>query len=138
MSTGIPEGYRMNSEGHLVPISAIKAQHLLEDELVDKLSAEAARFWRHTADDIGAFYSHFIPEAITPDHWLVAAVGLEAALKIAENIGGERLIHIPLAGTGRRKQLADEIRRLSGLNYSNAQIAQQLRIAKAQLGDILA
>ncbi len=62
MNTAIPDGYRMNGDGHLVPISAIRPQQILEDELVEKifgyarkLSAEVSRFWQHTADDVDAF-----------------------------------------------------------------------------------
>ncbi len=68
------------------------------------------------------------PETITSDHWLAIAVGLDAAIKIARNIGEERLIHIPLGGTGARGSLHREIIKLSRSGYSNAQIARNLRI----------
>ncbi len=51
-----------DGKGALVPVSLIKAQHLLEDELVRKvmgyaiaLSAQVARFKEHTFDDLGQF-----------------------------------------------------------------------------------
>jgi hypothetical protein len=54
--------YMQDSKGGLVPISLIKPQHLLQDELVRKiigyaiaLSDQVGRFKAHTFDDIGAF-----------------------------------------------------------------------------------
>lgn len=54
--------YMTNAEGHLVPKELVKAEHLLEDQMVRKiigfakeLSAQIARFKGHTADDIGTF-----------------------------------------------------------------------------------
>lgn len=67
---GIPDGkiivdgveYMRDGKGGLVPVTLIKAQHLLEDELVRKvmgyaiaLSAQVARFKEHTFDDLGQF-----------------------------------------------------------------------------------
>ena len=37
----LPEGYRMNAKGHLVPVSEIKAIDLLRDELVLKIAQKA-------------------------------------------------------------------------------------------------
>lgn len=54
--------YLPDAKGALVPVSLIKPQHLLEDELVRKvmghavaLSEQVARFKEHTFDDLGAF-----------------------------------------------------------------------------------
>ena len=54
--------YMRDGKGALVPVSLIKPQHLLEDELVRKvmgyaiaLSAQVARFKEHTFDDLGQF-----------------------------------------------------------------------------------
>ena len=54
--------YLPDAKGALVPVSLIKPQHLLEDELVRKvmghavaLSDQVARFKEHTFDDLGAF-----------------------------------------------------------------------------------
>lgn len=40
-ATPVPAGYLRNSAGHLVPESLVKAEHLLEDELVRRLHAAA-------------------------------------------------------------------------------------------------
>lgn len=68
--TTIPNGrteisgveYLPDAKGALVPVSLIKPQHLLEDELVRKimghaiaLSEQVSRFKEHTFDDLGAF-----------------------------------------------------------------------------------
>lgn len=54
--------YMSDGKGNLVPVSLIKPQHLLEDQLVRKimgyaiaLSEQVARFKEHTFDDIGGF-----------------------------------------------------------------------------------
>lgn len=54
--------YMADGKGNLVPVGLIKAQHLLEDQLVRKimgfamaLSDQVARFKAHTFDDIGGF-----------------------------------------------------------------------------------
>lgn len=54
--------YLADAKGALVPVSLIKPQHLLQDEMVRKimgyavaLSDQVARFKAHTFDDIGAF-----------------------------------------------------------------------------------
>lgn len=54
--------YLADAKGALVPVSLIKPQHLLQDEMVRKimgyavaLSEQVARFKAHTFDDIGAF-----------------------------------------------------------------------------------
>lgn len=54
--------YMPDAKGSLVPIDMIKAQHLLQDEVVRKiagyaveLSGQVARFKTHTFDDIGGF-----------------------------------------------------------------------------------
>lgn len=54
--------YMSDAKGALVPVSLIKPQHLLEDELVRKvigfavaLSEQIARFKQHTFDDLGGF-----------------------------------------------------------------------------------
>ena len=39
----VPEGYRQNAKGHLVPITEIKAIDLLRDELVLKIAEKALR-----------------------------------------------------------------------------------------------
>ena len=51
-----------DAKGGLVPVSLVKPQHLLEDELVRKimghavaLSEQVARFKEHTFDDVGAY-----------------------------------------------------------------------------------
>lgn len=51
-----------DAKGALVPVSLIKPQHLLEDEVVRRimgfavaLSAQIARFKEHTFDDLGGF-----------------------------------------------------------------------------------
>ncbi|MEO1000091.1 MAG: DUF3164 family protein [Pseudomonadota bacterium] len=41
MSTEIPEGYRKDAKGNLVPVAKIKTEHLLEDELVVEMVAQA-------------------------------------------------------------------------------------------------
>lgn len=58
----IPEGYRKDAKGRLVPIDMIKETDILEDQLVgkilgyaDELSAQIARFKGHTFDDVAAF-----------------------------------------------------------------------------------
>lgn len=66
----IPDGRQMvgdaafmaDAKGGLVPVTLIKPQHLLEDELVRKvighamaLSDQVARFKEHTFDDLSAF-----------------------------------------------------------------------------------
>ncbi len=68
--TPIPNGrtmigdveYLPDAKGALVPVSLIKPQHLLEDEMVRKimgfaidLSDQVARFKEHTFDDLGQF-----------------------------------------------------------------------------------
>jgi len=54
--------YMPDAKGTLTPVEMIKAQHLLQDEVVRKiighaveLSAQIARFKGHTFDDIGGF-----------------------------------------------------------------------------------
>jgi hypothetical protein len=54
--------YMRDGKGGLIPVSMIKPQHLLEDELVRKiigyavaLSDQVARFKGHLYDDIGGF-----------------------------------------------------------------------------------
>lgn len=54
--------YLPDAKGSLVPVSLIKPQHLLEDELVRKvmghaiaLSDQVSRFKEHTFDDLGGF-----------------------------------------------------------------------------------
>ncbi|MEM8553997.1 MAG: DUF3164 family protein [Pseudomonadota bacterium] len=39
--TPVPEGYMRNAQGHLIPKEKVKPQHLLEDEMVQGLFAEA-------------------------------------------------------------------------------------------------
>lgn len=57
---GVPHMY--NSKGGLEPVSLIKAQHIIQDEVVRKicgfgigLSEQIARFKQHTFEDISAF-----------------------------------------------------------------------------------
>ena len=57
---GVP--HMQDAKGSLTPVRLIKAQHLLQDEVVRKiighaiaLSAQVARFKAHTFDDIGGF-----------------------------------------------------------------------------------
>ena len=57
----IPEGYKADAKGRLVPIDTIRPTDLLEDQLVEKcmeyaaeLSAQIKRFKGHTYDDIAA------------------------------------------------------------------------------------
>ncbi len=57
---GVP--HLRDAKGGLLPVALVKAQHLLEDELVRKimgfavaLSDQVGRFKEHTFDDIGAF-----------------------------------------------------------------------------------
>lgn len=54
--------YLPDAKGNLVPVSAIKPQHLCEDETVrrimhfgEELSAQVARFKAHTFEDLGDF-----------------------------------------------------------------------------------
>lgn len=54
--------YIGDAKGGLIPVSLVKPQHLLEDEMVRKvigfaiaLSEQVARFKQHTFDDLGAF-----------------------------------------------------------------------------------
>ena len=54
--------YMADAKGALVPVSLIKPQHLLEDEMVRKvigfavaLSEQVARFKEHTFEDLGGF-----------------------------------------------------------------------------------
>lgn len=54
--------YMPDAKGNLVPVEAIKPQHLLEDETVrrimhfgEALSAQVARFKAHTFEDLGEF-----------------------------------------------------------------------------------
>lgn len=54
--------YMHDAKGGLIPVSLIKPQHMLEDELVRSvmgfavaLSEQVARFKEHTFDDLGAF-----------------------------------------------------------------------------------
>jgi len=54
--------YRADAKGALIPVEAIKAEHLLEDETVRKvlgyareLSDQVARFKQHTFDDLASF-----------------------------------------------------------------------------------
>lgn len=56
------KAYRADAKGNLVPVEAIKAAHLLEDETVRKISGYArdlsdqvSRFKQHTFDDLAAF-----------------------------------------------------------------------------------
>lgn len=60
--TEIPEGYRRDARGALVPIDAIKPEHLAEDDLVRELAAEAetlrerlAAFRAKALGDVQAF-----------------------------------------------------------------------------------
>lgn len=39
----VPEGYMQDAKGRLVPIAAIKPEHLLEDELVRRLHEGGAQ-----------------------------------------------------------------------------------------------
>ena len=57
----IPNGYRRDAKGRLVPENLVKPQDLLEDQLVEKmlgyadeLSAQIKRFKAHCFDDIAA------------------------------------------------------------------------------------
>lgn len=52
----------IDDRGGYVPVTAVKPQHRIEDELVrkvfgyaDDLSAQVSRFWHHTMDDLDAF-----------------------------------------------------------------------------------
>lgn len=56
------QAYRYDAKGSLVPETLIKAQHLIQDDVVRKimgyaiaLSDQVARFKAHTFEDIGAF-----------------------------------------------------------------------------------
>jgi hypothetical protein len=58
----IPEGYRRDAKGRLIPENLVRPIDLLEDQLVDKLhhyadalSAEIGRFKAHTFEDVGSF-----------------------------------------------------------------------------------
>lgn len=61
--------YLADAKGALVPVSLIKPQHLLEDEMVRKvmgyaiaLSEQIRRFKEHTFDDLGAFEALLLQE----------------------------------------------------------------------------
>lgn len=61
--------YMADAKGGLVPLSLIKPQHLLEDELVRKvlgyaveLSERVSRFKEHTFEDIGNFEALLVQE----------------------------------------------------------------------------
>lgn len=58
----VPEGYKKDAKGRLVPLDLVRPTDELEDQLVDKmmgyaddLSAQIARFRSHCMDDVGAF-----------------------------------------------------------------------------------
>jgi len=58
----IPDGYKADAKGHLVPENLIKPQEMLEDQTVRsvidharELSAQIARFRGHTFDDVASF-----------------------------------------------------------------------------------
>lgn len=62
MSNTIPEGYKVNAQGHLVPISTIKPIDLLRDQTVNTIAAKAqdlfkalAAFKSSTFSDLEAF-----------------------------------------------------------------------------------
>ena len=55
----VPEGYMTNRQGDLRPVTAIKAQDLLEDELVHELIARA----RALRDELAAFKARALSQA---------------------------------------------------------------------------
>lgn len=71
----------------------------------------------------------YIPEQVAADHWLVQAVGLEAAEKIAEAFGSQKLV-IPQAIAGGRRQRADAIAEMISRGYSTNAIIRSLGVSK--------
>lgn len=62
MSNTIPDGYKVNAQGHLVPVSTIKPIDLLRDQTVNTIAAKAqdlfkalAEFKSSTFSDLEAF-----------------------------------------------------------------------------------
>jgi hypothetical protein len=66
-----PEGYYADAKGHLVPVSAIKPQHLLEHQMVFKV----LEFACDLANQIRRFRSHVFADAATFDQLLLDEYG---------------------------------------------------------------
>lgn len=70
----------------------------------------------------------YIPDTVTPDHWLAGLVGLEAAVAIAASFGGQKL-EIPPAIGGDKRRRAATIAEMIDKGYSTNQIARTLGVA---------
>ncbi|MFT8418999.1 MAG: hypothetical protein ABF636_09260 [Acetobacter sp.] len=51
-SDTVPEGYMKDTKGRLVPLEAVKPEHLLEDELVRRLHEAAAQLAEQLAFNV--------------------------------------------------------------------------------------
>lgn len=67
----VPDGYMADSKGRLVPISAIKPQHLLEHQMVVKVMEFACDL----GNRIRRFRAHVFADAATYDHLLLEEYG---------------------------------------------------------------
>ncbi|MGV1784567.1 hypothetical protein [Agrobacterium tumefaciens] len=63
----------------------------------------------------------YIPETVTPNHWLADLVGLDAAKAIAVAWGSKHLV-VPPAMNGDKRRRASTIAELIEKGYSNNQI----------------
>lgn len=89
--------YMTDAKGSLVPISLIKAQHLLQDEVVRKITAfaldlseQVARFKGHTFDDLSSF------EALLAQEY-GAAVGGAKGNKTLMSFDGLMMVKVQVA-----------------------------------------
>ncbi len=103
--TAVPDGryeiagqtYMADAKGSLVPIGLIKAQHLLQDEVVRKITAfaldlseQVARFKGHTFDDLSSF------EALLAQEY-GAAVGGAKGNKTLMSFDGLMMVKVQVA-----------------------------------------
>ena len=81
--TPAPEGYRMNAQGHLVPLANISEQDQLRDQLVSELVPKA--------QDLHAALKAFKDQALTDIDDLVAIAGERYGVKIGGKKGNVSL-----------------------------------------------
>lgn len=72
----------------------------------------------------------YIPEKVTPDHWLTALVGLDAARKISAEFGSRHIIIAPAMAGAKRKRAA-LIADLIEKGYSTNEITRITGVARS-------
>ena len=105
----------------------------LRDELLEMLGPEGLRRLSEARGGRRAY----IPRRPRDLHWLVLAVGREAADKLAWRCGGDR-IEIPKPPMPGGEGRDERIRRLRALGWSAAAIAEDAGISRRQVYRILA